>query len=62
MTDNLPKNESQPNTDGDDFQVQAPAINLPKGGGAIRGVGEKFAANPVTGTGAMSVPIAASPG
>jgi len=28
-----------------------PAISLPKGGGAIRGIGEKFAANPVTGTG-----------
>ena len=40
----------------------APAISLPKGGGAIRGIGEKFAANPVTGTGSMSVPIAASPG
>jgi RHS repeat-associated protein len=41
---------------------QAPAINLPKGGGAVRSIGEKFAANPVTGTGSMSVPIATSPG
>lgn len=40
----------------------APAITLPKGGGAIRGMGEKFAANPVTGTGSMSIPIASSPG
>src|SRR5580704_6513 len=39
-----------------------PSITLPKGGGAIRGMGEKFAANPVTGTGSLSVPIAASPG
>jgi len=39
-----------------------PAIGLPKGGGAIRGMGEKFAANPVTGTGAMTMPIATSPG
>lgn len=39
-----------------------PTISLPKGGGAIRGIGEKFAANPVTGTGSMSVPIPASPG
>ena len=37
-------------------------ISLPKGGGAIRGMGEKFAANPVTGTGSMTVPIATSPG
>ena len=26
----------------------APSISLPKGGGAIRGIGEKFAANPVS--------------
>jgi RHS repeat-associated protein len=39
-----------------------PAISLPKGGGAIRGIGEKFAANPVTGTGTMTVPLATSPG
>src|SRR6476619_3600038 len=39
-----------------------PTISLPKGGGAIRGVGEKFTANPVTGTGSMTVPIATSPG
>lgn len=44
------------------FQVTAPSVNLPKGGGAIRGIGEKFAANPVTGTGSMTVPIATSPG
>ncbi len=44
------------------FQISAPSISLPKGGGAIRGMGEKFAANPVTGTGSMSVPIATSPG
>jgi hypothetical protein len=41
---------------------RAPTISMPKGGGAIRGLGEKFAANPVTGTGSMTVPIATSPG
>src|SRR5437867_1377759 len=40
----------------------APSISLPKGGGAIRGIGEKFAANPVTGTGSLTVPIFTSPG
>src|SRR5215211_5505449 len=45
-----------------DGQLQAPSIQLPKGGGAIRGIGEKFGANPVTGTGSMSVPIATSAG
>ncbi|MBE8989895.1 SpvB/TcaC N-terminal domain-containing protein [Nostoc sp. LEGE 12450] len=39
-----------------------PAISLPKGGGAIKGMGEKFAANPVTGTGSVSVPISTTPG
>ena len=40
----------------------APQISLPKGGGAIRGIDEKFAANPVTGTGSLSIPLALSPG
>ena len=39
-----------------------PSISLPKGGGAIRDIGEKFDANPVTGTGSLTVPIATSPG
>ncbi|OHV73959.1 hypothetical protein BCD48_32985 [Pseudofrankia sp. BMG5.36] len=38
----------------------APGISLPKGGGAIRGIGEKFGANPAAGTGSMTVPV--SPG
>ena len=46
----------------DDAFVRPPQLSLPKGGGAIRGIGEKFAANPVTGTGSMTVPIATSPG
>lgn len=39
-----------------------PSISLPKGGGAIRGIGEKFGTNLVSGTGSMSVPIPTSPG
>jgi RHS repeat-associated protein len=42
--------------------AELPSISLPKGGGAIHGIGEKFAANPVTGTGSLTVPIATSPG
>ena len=38
-----------------------PSVTLPKGGGAIRGLGEKFSANPVTGTGSLTIPIATSP-
>ncbi|AUX35897.1 MULTISPECIES: SpvB/TcaC N-terminal domain-containing protein [Sorangium] len=41
---------------------ELPAPALPKGGGAIRGVDEKFSANPVTGTGSFSIPLPLSPG
>jgi RHS repeat-associated protein len=44
------------------FAVTAPTLTLPKGGGAIRGIAEKFTANPVTGTASFTVPIATSPG
>ncbi|HVG22229.1 MAG TPA: SpvB/TcaC N-terminal domain-containing protein [Blastocatellia bacterium] len=46
----------------DKNNTSLPSISLPKGGGAVRGIGEKFAANPVTGTGSMRVPIPTSPG
>ncbi len=39
-----------------------PWSSLPKGGGAIRGIGEKLAASSVTGTGSMTVSIYTSPG
>ncbi|MEI6268256.1 MAG: SpvB/TcaC N-terminal domain-containing protein [Methylococcaceae bacterium] len=63
MSENENKEPAQPAASGkQDNLVHAPTLNLPKGGGAIRGMGEKFAANPVTGTGSMSIPIATSPG
>ena len=40
----------------------APSVALPKGGGAIRGIGEKFSVNAATGTGSFSVPVFTSPG
>ncbi|MFV8753052.1 SpvB/TcaC N-terminal domain-containing protein [Nannocystaceae bacterium ST9] len=40
----------------------SPAISLPTGGGALRSIGEKFSANPFSGTGSTSVPVASSPG
>src|SRR5262252_974821 len=46
----------------DSVPFAAPSISLPRGGGAIRGMGEKFAANPVIGAGSMTVPIAVTPG
>jgi Salmonella virulence plasmid 65kDa B protein len=38
------------------------ALSLPKGGGAIKGIGETFQANLFSGTANHSVPIALSPG
>ena len=54
-------NQDEKNKSGSS-QISPPSVSLPKGGGAIRGIGEKFGANPVTGTGSMTVPIATSPG
>src|SRR5262245_53947208 len=45
-----------------DATVSAPSIALPKGGGAIRGIDEKFQVNPATGTGSLTIPIFTSPG
>src|SRR5712692_1728945 len=41
--------------------TSVPSLSLPKGGGAIKGIGEKFSANPVTGTGSLNVPIFTTP-
>jgi len=57
---NTGTNGQAPGAEAD--KTLAPAITLPKGGGSIRGIGEKFAANPVTGTGSLTVPIYTSPG
>jgi RHS repeat-associated protein len=38
-------------------QSPLPTINLPKGGGALRGIDEKFAVNPVNGTCDLSIPL-----
>jgi RHS repeat-associated protein len=42
--------------------MSPPSVSLPKGGGAIRGLGEKFGTNPVTGTASLSIPILTSAG
>ena len=42
--------------------VAGQAIALPKGGGAVKGIGETFQPNLFSGTGNHSVPIAISPG
>lgn len=58
----MTSSEAAENRDGDEGKSPVPTISLPKGGGAVRGIGEKFSANPVSGTGSLSVPIALSPG
>src|SRR5580658_3561442 len=39
-----------------------PSVSLPKGGGAIRDIGEKFSVSAATGTGSLTIPVATSPG
>src|SRR5215470_182480 len=41
--------------------VASPSIDLPKGGGALKGIEEKFQANPVTGSASFSIPLPLSP-
>ena len=40
---------------------RVPSMSLPEGGGALRGMGEKLAANPVTGTGSRRPIIGVRP-
>ena len=53
------ENRSTDNSSGP--SMQPPLIQLPKGGGAIKGISEKFSANPVTGTSSFSIPLPVSP-
>jgi RHS repeat-associated protein len=43
------------------LRLELPTISLPKGGGAIRGIDEKFAINPSNGTLSLSVPLPFTP-
>jgi hypothetical protein len=52
----------QQTSSGEQGAISPPVISLPNGGGAIRSVGKKFAANLVIGTGSLSVPIYTCPG
>lgn len=54
--------QSTPQASGqEEFAIQAPQISLPKGGGAIKGIDEKFQVNPSNGTAAFSIPLPLSP-
>jgi hypothetical protein len=52
----------QTNSEPNSATFPAPAVSLPKGGGAIQGIGEKFAVNPANGTASFEIPIFTSPG
>ena len=41
--------------------IEVPAISLPRGGGAIKGIDEKFSVNAVNGTASFSIPLPFSP-
>ena len=41
--------------------IEIPSISLPKGGGAIKGIDEKFSVNAVNGTASFSIPLPFSP-
>jgi len=58
------RNTEQTNSEQSGSSVLNPEsiVKLPKGGGAISGIGEKFQVNPVTGTANITVPIAMSAG
>ncbi|MGZ8157188.1 MAG: SpvB/TcaC N-terminal domain-containing protein [Methylobacter sp.] len=42
-------------------KIHTPSISLPKGGGAVKGIGETFQPNAFSGTGSYSVPIPLTP-
>src|SRR5215217_6535127 len=37
--------------------IEVPSVSLPKGGGAIKGIDEKFSVNAVNGTAGFSIPL-----
>ncbi|MDO8969802.1 MAG: SpvB/TcaC N-terminal domain-containing protein, partial [Saprospiraceae bacterium] len=41
--------------------IEIPQLSLPKGGGAIKGIDEKFQVNPSNGTASFSIPLPLSP-
>lgn len=63
------ENSANSNTSSSPFQSslaqpnqhQIPEINLPKGGGALRGIDEKMNVNPVTGSSGMGIPLPVAP-
>ncbi len=66
MGENKQNNKPSPilKTDGGKTKsnaIEVPSITLPKGGGALKGIDEKFSVNAVNGTSSFSVPLPFSP-
>lgn len=62
---NTPSSASESGTGsaaGTPFEAPRFAVELPRGGGAVRGLGETFSANPATGSGTATLPIGVTAG
>lgn len=57
-----PKSEGGDGEKSPYYKSSAPTISLPKGGGALKGIDEKFTVNAVNGTASMQVPLPLTPG
>ena len=44
------------------YKSTAPSISMPKGGGAIKGIDEKFSVNALNGTAGLEIPLPLTPG
>ncbi|MDX2249416.1 MAG: SpvB/TcaC N-terminal domain-containing protein [Bacteroidia bacterium] len=55
------QNAATQQTDKPSFSIEIPQISLPKGGGAIKGIDEKFEVNTANGTASFSLPLPFSP-
>src|SRR6187200_773862 len=48
-------------TSNQSFNINIPKIELPKGGGALKGIDEKFQVNSANGTASFSIPLPLTP-
>lgn len=53
----MPTSNTQQQVQEGQKQIKAPELALPKGGGAIQGMGENFQPNGFSGTGSTAIPI-----
>jgi len=61
IPDNNPKAAKNGGEKPKSKAIEVPSISLPKGGGAIKGIDEKFSVNAVNGTSSFSIPLPFSP-